>query len=330
MSPSLPTEMNAVTQDRYGTPEVLTVRRIAVPRPVEGQVLVRVHGASMNMYDWHMTTGTPRIARMMAGLRRPKNAVPGSDVAGVVVAVGPGVTRLSIGDEVMGMIGWGSWAEYAVASEKALAVKPASVTFEEAASLPLAGLTALQGLRDCGGVTAGHRVVVNGASGGVGTFAVMIGVALGAEVTAVCSTGKVEMVRGLGAVRVVDYTTQDYTETLRGQQVLFDNVGNRGWRTTSRVLAPGGVTAMVTGPKHPLLGPVREVVGRRVMSIGSGKRHVQVAARGSVDDLTTLAGMLADGSIRPVVERVVPLADVPATLSYLGEGHARGKLVVTP
>jgi NADPH:quinone reductase-like Zn-dependent oxidoreductase len=327
---SRPNLMTAVTQARYGTPEVLELRQIPVPEPGTDEVLVRVRAASLNMYDWHMTTGLPRMARVSAGLRRPKHAVPGADVSGVVEATGVGVTRFAVGDEVMGEIGHGAFAEYAAAPQGRLVHKPAGVTFEQAAAVPMAGLTALQGLRDRGRLVAGQRVLVNGASGGVGTFAVMIARALGAQVTAVCSTTKVEMVRELGAHRVIDYTVADYTELVRDQHVLFDNVGDRGWRTTSRVLAPGGVNVTVTGPKHGWFGPMRELVVRKVASLRSGKRFTNVVAAARTEDLDTLAQLVASGQVLPVIERTWPLAGTPDALAHIGEGHARGKHVILP
>lgn len=325
-----PALMHALAQDRYGTPEVLELRRLPVPMPGPGQVLVRVRAASLNAYDWHVVTGTPRMARVIAGVRAPKHPVPGADVAGLVEAVGAGVTRFAVGDEVFGDIGWGSLAEYAVAPEKRLAHMPAGVSFEQAAAVPLAGLTALQGLRDHGGLQAGQRVVVNGASGGVGTLAVMIAKALGGEVTAVCSATKVDMVRALGADRVIDYTAEDYTALARDQHLLFDNAGTRPWRETRRVLASGGVQVMVTGPMHGWFGPMREALARKVASVGSGKRFTDFTASVRTADLETLAELLGSGALRPVVERTVPLAEAADALRYLGEGHARAKLVVVP
>jgi NADPH:quinone reductase-like Zn-dependent oxidoreductase len=230
----------------------------------------------------------------------------------------------------MGDIGGGSLAEYAIGAERHLVRKPAGVSFEQAAAVPLAGLTALQGLRDRGGLTAGQRVTINGASGGVGTLAVMIAKALGAEVTAVCSTTKMEMVRSLGADRVIDYTADDYTDLVRDQHVLFDNAGNRGWRRTSRVLAPGGVNVTITGPKHGWFGPMREILVRKVASLRSGKRFTNFTAAVKTDDLETLAAMLASGAINPMIERTYPLAEAAEALRHLGEGHAAGKLVIVP
>jgi NADPH:quinone reductase-like Zn-dependent oxidoreductase len=322
--------MNAIAQDRYGSPDVLELRRLPVPTPAPDQVLIRVEAASLNMYDWHMTSGMPRMARVVAGLRRPSSPIPGADAAGIIEAVGSDVTRFQVGDEVMGEIGSGAFAEYALAAERHLVHKPAEASFEQAASVPLAGLTALQGLRDHGGIEAGQRVAINGASGGVGTLAVLIAKALGAEVTAVCSTGKVEMVRSLGADRVIDYTTQDYTEVVRDQHLLFDNAGNRGWGETSRVLAPGGINVTITGPKHGWFGPMREILARKVASLRGDKRFTNFTASVKTEDLETLAGMLATGAIRPVIERTYPLAETADALRHLGEGHAVGKLVIVP
>jgi NADPH:quinone reductase-like Zn-dependent oxidoreductase len=322
--------MDAIAQDHYGLPDVLELRTLAVPTPTSDQVLLRVKAASLNMYDWHVTTGMPRMARLVVGVLRPKNPVPGADVAGIVEAVGPDVTRFRAGDEVMGEIGSGAFAEYAVAAERRLVKKPPRSSFEQAASVPLAGLTALQGLRDHAGLQAGQRVVVNGASGGVGTMAVMIAKALGAEVTAVCSTSKVDMVSSIGADRVIDYTVDDYIELVADQHVLFDNVGDRGWKVTSRVLAPGGIDVMVTGPKHGWFGPMREILARRLAARRGDKRFANFTASVKTEDLETLAGMLGSGAIVPVIERTYPLAETPAALSYLGEGHALGKVVIVP
>ena len=322
--------MQAITQDRYGTPEVLRLRDIPVPAPGDGEVLLRVRAASLNMYDWHMTTGTPLMARTVAGLRRPKATVPGADVAGVVEAVGPGVSRFHVGDEVMGDIGSGAFAEHAVAAERQLVLKPAGATFEQAAAVPLAGLTALQGLRDHCALQSGQRVTINGASGGVGTLAVMIAKALGAQVTAVCSTTKIDMVRDLGADHVVDYTADDWTEHVRDQHAVLDNAGRHGWRSLERVLAAGGLVAATTGPKHAWFGPLREMLLRTAASTGSGKRFRWFTAAVRTEDLEVLATMLGSGAITPVVERTVALADTPDALRTLAEGHARGKYVIVP
>jgi NADPH:quinone reductase-like Zn-dependent oxidoreductase len=321
--------MRAIVQERYGPPDVLELKEVATPAPGDGEVLIRVEAASLNVYDWHMTTGTPYMARAMAGLSKPKQPIPGADVSGVVVAVGSDVTRLSSGDEVFGEIGHGAFAEYAVAKERGLALKPRGVTFEQAAAVPMAGLTALQGLRDRGRVDAGQRVIVNGASGGVGTFAIQIAKALGAEVTAVCSTTKTETASMIGADRVIDYTKEDYTATERGYDVLFDNAGNRPWSETSRVLSDGGINVTITGPKHRWFGPLRHLLVRKLAAAFGSKRLTWFTAQVKREDLELLAALLQSGDLAPVIEATYPLERVPDALRYLNEGHAHGKLVVT-
>lgn len=326
--PSIPSTMRAVVQDRYGRTEVLDVREVPTPTPGNDRVLIRVEAASLNIYDYHMTTGTPYLARSMAGWIKPKHPTPGANLAGVVVAVGAEVTGLSVGDEVFGEVGSGAFAEYAVANPNHLALIPAGVGFEAAAATPMAGLTALQGLRDHGGLVAGRRVIVNGASGGVGTFAVQIARALGAEVTAVCSTAKLETARSIGATTVIDYTSSDFTETERGYDLLFDNAGNRPWSETSKVLAEGGINVSVTGPKHALMGPYRNFLVRKVLSSFGKKRFTWFTAAAKQEDLEFLAGLLASGALVPVIERRYPLDRVPEAFEYLSQGHAAGKLVI--
>lgn len=325
----IPGVMTAVNQDRYGGPDVLTVRRVPVPEPSPDLVLIRVAASSLNVYDVHMTTGYPLMARIAAGPTKPKNSVPGSDLAGTVVRVGQNITDFKPGDAVFGAIGSGAFATYSSARPGAIALKPDDVSFEDAAATPLAGVTALQGLRDIGQLRAGQRVVVNGASGGVGTFAVQIAKALGAEVAAVCSTEKVDMVKSIGADEVIDYQRFDYTERLRGFDLLFDNAGNRPWSETARVLEPGGTQVSITGPKHRFVGPLRMLLWRKTASRFGDKRFTWLTARIKRADLETLAGFLSSGQIDPVIERTFVLDQVPDGLRYLGEGHAVGKLVVT-
>ncbi len=239
------------------------------------------------------------------------------------------MTQWKPGDEVFGDIGMGAFAEYATARPAAIAAKPSTVSFADAATVPLAALTALQGLRDVGGLVAGQKVLINGASGGVGTFAVQIAKALGAEVTAVCSTGKVDMVASIGADTVIDYTKDDYTATERGYDLIFDNVGNRPWSATSRVLAPNGTNVSITGPKHALMGPMRNFVGRKAMSMPGSKRMTWFTAHVDQADLEVLAGLLESGAITPVIEATYPLERVPEALAYLSRGHALGKLAIS-
>ncbi|MDH5420418.1 MAG: NAD(P)-dependent alcohol dehydrogenase [Acidimicrobiia bacterium] len=330
--PSAETEpkmMKAIVQDRYGLPDVLALRDVEVPVPTDDQLLIRVIAASLNIYDWHMITATPFLVRAIAGFAKPKHPIPGADVAGVVEQVGANITRFKVGDEVFGDIGFGAFAQHAVAREKSLAHKPADTTFEQAASVALAGITALQGLRDVGGLEAGQKVLVNGASGGVGTFAVQIAKALGAEVTAVCSTTKVDMVRSIGADKVIDYTKDDYVESERGYDLLFDNVGNRPWSATSRVLSPGGINVTITGPKHAVMGPMREQLFRKVVAGFGKKRFAFFTAHVNPEDLEVLADFLETDAIVPVIEATYDLEHLPDALRYLGDGHALGKLVVS-
>lgn len=322
--------MKAVTQDRYGTPEVLRLAEVDAPRPESHQVLIEVGAASLNMYDWHMMTGLPLLARLQAGRRAPSHPIRGADVAGTVTEVGEQVDGLSVGDRVFGTVGRGALAEFVCGVERGLAPIPEGVGFEDAAATPMAGLTALQGLRDIGGLEAGQRVLVNGASGGVGTFAVQIAKALGAEVTAVASTGKVEMVSGLGADRVIDYTREDFATTERGYDLLFDNVGDRPWSQTRRVLASSGRQVAITGPKHRVAGPLRNLLFRKAASTFDSRGFTWFTSAVRQADLEDLAAMLASGSVRPVIERTYPLDEAIDAIRHLGEGHSAGKLVIIP
>lgn len=321
--------MKAMVQERYGGPDVLELRERERPQPAAGEVLLAVRAASLNMYDWHMMTGYPLVARLQAGLGRPRHPIPGADVAGTVVTVGEGVSGLQSGDDVFGFIGSGGLAEYVCAAETKLVLIPSGVTFEQAAATPLAGITALEGLQDVGGLRRGQRVLVNGASGGVGTFAVQIAKALGAEVTAVCSTRKVGLVTSLGAERVIDYTREDFLRSERGYNVVFDNVGDRPWSQIRRVLAPDGVAVQVTGPKHRLAGPVRELIFRKAESMFDSRRFAWFTAAMRRDHLEASATFLASGEVKPAIEETYPLEKAPEAFHYLGEGHVAGKLVLT-
>jgi NADPH:quinone reductase-like Zn-dependent oxidoreductase len=321
--------MRAVVRERYGPPEVLELREVEAPRAGDGQVLVAVRAASVNPADWYAMTGLPWVARAQMGPRRPRSGRLGLDLAGEVTAVGAGVTRFSPGDEVFGT-GDGTLAEQVAVAEKTLAGKPARLSFEQAAAVPVAALTALQGLRDKGRLQPGQRVLVNGASGGVGTFAVQLAKALGAEVTAVCSTRNVEAARSLGADRVVDYTREDFTATSPGHDLLLDVAGSRPWPACRRVLTPRGRLVLVGAPKGSrLLGPLGHIAGVRLASLRGGQKVVFFISKGSGEDLATLAELLEAGTVTPCVERTYPLAEAAGALRHLGEGHARGKLVVT-
>ena len=321
--------MRAVVQDRYGPPEVLELREVDEPRAGNGEVLVRVRAASVNPADWYRMTGLPWVARAQTGPRRPRSGRLGLDLAGEVAAVGAGVTRFSPGDEVFGT-GEGTLAERVAVAETTLARKPARLSFEQAAAVPVAALTALQGLRDKGRLQPRQRVLVNGASGGVGTFAVQLAKALGAEVTAVCSTRNVAAARSLGADRVVDYTREDFTATDRLHDLLLDVAGSRPWPACRRVITPLGRLVLVGAPKGSrLLGPLGHMAGIRLASLRASQKVVFFISKAGAEDLATLAELLEAGTVTPCVERTWPLAGTADALRHLGEGHARGKLVVT-
>ncbi|NND76434.1 MAG: NAD(P)-dependent alcohol dehydrogenase [Ilumatobacter sp.] len=320
--------MRAATADRYGSPDVITVGEIDRPSVGPDDVLVAVRAAAVNPYDWHMLTGTPLFVRAVSGLRRPKQKVLGVDVAGVVEAVGADVTDLGAGDEVFGGA-VGAFAEYAVAKEDRLVRKPANITFEEAAAVTVAALTAVQGLRDHGTVERGQHVLVNGAAGGVGTYAVQLAEYFGAEVTAVCSTRNVDMVRDLGADHVVDYTSDDFTVD-REYDVILDNIGNRNIAQLKRCLAPTGTYVVIGGPKGRVLGPATQMIKAIAgFKIGS-RRAVSFTAQRSRSDLELFRELLENGELRTVIDTVYPLEDAAEALRHLETGHARGKIVVIP
>jgi NADPH:quinone reductase-like Zn-dependent oxidoreductase len=319
--------MRAVAQHRYGNTDVLEVRVVDTPAPGDGQVLIRVAAASVNPLDWHFMTGTPYAVRLVAGIRRPRQAVRGADVAGTVVAVGAEVEGLALGDRVMGTAG-GSFAEWALAKPGSLTLIPHGMSFADAAAMPVAAITALQALRDHAGVESGQRVLINGAAGGVGTFAVQLAVAMGAEVAGVCSTDNVEMVRELGAQRVFDYTAEDWVD---GSQydVIIDNVGNRSLGDCIRTLVGGGRYVMVSGPKdNRWLDPFRRLVAGKFRFLRSGRSFHQFTANVTSADLVELLRFVEAGEFRSVIDRTVALDGVPEALGYLGTGHARAKVVV--
>ena len=322
--------MRAIVRDRYGSPDVLQLAEIEKPRLVSDGVLVRVRAASVNPVDWHLLTGWPFLVRTTGGLRAPKTRQVGTDFAGVVEAVGTDFDGgLQVGDEVFGAKS-GALAEYVVV-KNAVAAKPASLSFEEAAAVPVAALTALQGLRDKGRLQAGERVLVNGASGGVGTFAVQLAKSFGAEVTGVCSTRNVELVRSLGADRVVDYTREDFTRGPGGYDLLFDVAGGRSWPELKRILAANARVVVAGGPKrNRVTGVSRGHLARLKLASALGSRKVTVyIAKVTREDLLVLQGLLADGSVTPALDRTYPFAETADALRYLGEGHARAKVVVT-
>jgi NADPH:quinone reductase-like Zn-dependent oxidoreductase len=313
--------MKAIVQTGYGGPEQFELQEIDRPEVGTDGVLVRVHAASINAGDWRIMLGRPYLGRlMMGGLRKPKEPVRGSDVAGVVEAVGPDVKHLAPGDEVYGAR-YGSFAEYVCGRERNFVPKPRNLTFEEAAAIPIAGVTALQGLRDKGGIEAGQRVLINGAAGGVGTFAVQMAKAFGARVTAVCSTRNVELVRSLGADEVVDYTRDDFTRSGERYDLVFDIVGNRSLRALRRVLAPNGRLVLAGGDSLFLLlhGFVRSKLGANIGLF---------IAKINSDDLLFLKELAEEGKIRPVIDRTYALTDVPEAVGQLSTGHGRAKTVI--
>jgi len=322
--------MRAIVQHGYGPPpDVLALREVDPPTVTEDTVLVRVRASSANPLDYHGVTGTPYIARMANGFRAPREARPGVDLAGEVEAVGANVDGFSPGDEVFGA-GAGAFAEYVSLSPDKIVAKPAGLTFEEAAAVPVAAVTALQGVRDKAGVRAGHKVLVNGASGGVGTFAVQIAKAFGAEVTGVCSTRNVELVASLGADRVIDYTREDFVHSGQRYDVIIDIAGGRSIADRRRVLERDGILVVLGAPKtNRLVGPLGGFLSVIVARPFVRPRMVAMLAATRPEDLTALADLLAAGTVRPVVERTYQLAETPQALAYLGQGHARGKLVIT-
>ena len=320
--------MKAIVRTTYGPPEVLELAEIDKPVPAEDEVLVRVRATSVNPVDWHTLTGTPYLLRLQEGLRGPKSEQLGVDFAGTVEAVGANVTGVQPGDDVFGGRS-GAFAEY-VSVRDAVVRKPPNLSFEQAAAVPIAGLTALQGLRDKGGLQSGQKVLINGASGGVGTFAVQIGKALGAEVTGVCSTRNVGQARSLGADRVIDYTQEDFTRSGERYDVLLDIAGNRTWKELTRVLADGATLVLVGGPKtNRWIGPMGHLANLKLHSLGRSRRVAPFLAKLNKDDLESLGKLLEDGSVTPVVERRYELGETADALSYLGEGHAQGKIVLT-
>jgi NADPH:quinone reductase-like Zn-dependent oxidoreductase len=322
------TTMKAIIRDTYGSPDVLKLREIEKPELTDDGVLVRVHAASVNRGDWYTVAGM-YVARPATGLRRPKSRLIGTDFAGAVEAVGRDVTEFRPGDEVFGGR-TGALAEYVCARARSVALKPARLTFEEAAAVPVAALTALQGLRDRGQIQAGQKVLVNGASGGVGTFAVQIAKALGAQVTAVCSTGNVDVARSIGADHVVDYTHEDFTRSDQRYDLMFDNAGSRSWSACKRVLSPQATVVLVGGQMgNRLLGPLGHVVRMRLAATLGSRKAVFFIAKFNSADMEVLRELLEAGKVTPVIDRRYEFGDIADAFRYMGEGHARGKVVIT-
>ena len=329
--------MKAAIRSQYGLPDVVRIDDVEKPVPKDNEVLIKVHAASVNPLDQTAMRGTPFIARIAGGLSQPKDTRLGVDVAGRVEAVGRKVTRFKTGDEVFGMCK-GAFAEYACVPESpaflaALALKPHNTTFEQAAAVPVAALTALQGLRDTGRIQPGRKVLINGAAGGVGTFAVQIAKSFGADVTGVCSTRNVNMVRSLGADHVIDYTQEDFTKSGQHRKrydILFDCVGNHPLFACRRVLAPGGKFIVVGAPHGRWIAPVDRLLKALVLSLFVSGVVPLIPKPGKFDDdLTVLRELIEAGKVTPVIDRRYKLSEVPEAIRYWEEGHARGKMIIT-
>lgn len=322
--------MKAIVQDMYGPPETLHLREVDPPVPVGNEVLIRVHAAAVNAFDWHMMRGDPYLARLVIGLCAPRVKVRGRDFAGTVAAIGPDVTRLAPGDEVYGEADQ-TFAEFLCVPADAVDFKPANLTFGQAAAVPLAGNTALMGLREVGQVTPGQRVLINGASGGVGTFAVQIAKALGAEVTGVCSTRNVDLVRSLGADEVVDYTREDFVRGGQRYDLVFDLVGNRSLADCRSVLTPTGTLVLSGGGVFgggSLLGPIKLIILGKAASTFLRRRVRVLTAIPSPERLAALRELIESGRVTPVIDRTYPLREVPDAIRYLEGEHASAKVVI--
>jgi NADPH:quinone reductase-like Zn-dependent oxidoreductase len=331
--------MQAIVQDRYGSPEVLELKQVDEPAPADDEVLVRVNAAAVNAHDWHVMRGDPYLTRLLArdvfGFSGPMRKIRGRDFAGRVEAVGRGVTGLRTGDEVYGDVGLadGAFAEYVCVPEQRVALKPANLTFEQAAAVPLAGSTALLGVRDLGRVQPGQQVLINGASGGVGTFAVQIAKALGAEVAAVCSTRNVDLVRSLGAEHVIDYTREDFTQNYQRYDVVFDLVGNRSLTALRRALTPTGTLLLSGGGASKggsLVGPFGLMIKAQVLARFVPQRIVAMTGQPPIKEgLEALRELIESGKVTPIIDRTYPLRQAPDAIRYLEVEHARAKVVIT-
>jgi len=328
--PAGATLMKGIVHRCYGSPDVLRYEDIAKPTPADDEVLVKVHAVSVNPLDWHHMAGAPYLVRMDAGFGKPENPRLGVDFAGTVEAVGKNVTRFKPGDEVFGGK-FGAFAEYvAVREDRAIALKPGNLTFEQAASAPIAGITALQALRDKGQIHAGQQVLINGASGGVGTFAVQIAKSFGAEVTGVCSTRNVDLVRSLGADHAVDYTREDFTKGAQHYDLIVDNVATHSLLEYKRVLNPKGVFVMI-GSATPgnWFGWLADPIEGLMLSPFVSQKFGMMLAKLNKDDLATLGTLMQSGKVTPVIDRRYKLSEAPEALRYVEAGHARGKVVLT-
>jgi NADPH:quinone reductase-like Zn-dependent oxidoreductase len=327
--------MKALVYEGFGSADILKCQEIDKPVPGDNEVLVKVRAASINPLDWKMMKGGPFIMRLLLGLGKPKLRRPGVDVAGEVEAVGKNATDFKPGDKVFGTC-VGAFAEYAtsksaVGMKSALAIKPDRVTFEQAGSAPVAALTALQGLRDKAGIQPGQTVLVNGAAGGVGTFAVQIAKALGAIVTGVCSTRNLDMVRSIGADEAIDYTKRDFTKSGERYDIVLDCVGNHSFSACRRALKPKGTVVMIGAPPDAsMLGMLAGLIGMLVVSPFISQKTKFFIARMNQKDLTTLGDFMASGKVKPVIDRTYRLSEGPEAFRYMEAGHARGKVIITP
>lgn len=321
--------MKAMVYTQYGPPDVLQLKEVEKPTPQANEVLIKIHAASVNAADWHVLKADPFIARFDAGLFKPKFPILGADIAGVVESIGTGVTQFKPGDAVYGDLsgcGWGGFAEYVAVPENVLALKPTNISFTEAASVPMAALTALQGLRDRGQIRAGQKVLINGASGGVGTFAVQIAKSFGAEVTAVCSTSKLDMVRSIGADHVIDYTKEDFTRNGQQYDLILAANGYHSLFAYKRALAPNGIYVMTGGTLSQIFQAM--LLGSLVSKFGNKKLY-GLLARPDPTDLAYMKDLIEAGKVIPVIDRCYPLAETAEAIRYVDAGHARGKVVIS-
>jgi NADPH:quinone reductase-like Zn-dependent oxidoreductase len=322
--------MNAIVQDKYGSADVLEFRDVEKPQPGDDEVLIRVHAAGVDPGVWHLMTGRPYLVRVMGyGLRKPKIRIRGVDAAGTVKAAGKNVIRLKQGDQVYGTCD-GSFAEYACAKAERFAPKPANLTFEQAAAVPISGMTALNGLRDAGKLQPGQKVLIIGAAGGVGTYAVQLAKAFGAAVTGVCSTSKANLVRALGADEVIDYTREDFTDGTRQFDLILDTAGRRPLSQLRRALTPQGTLVIVGGEGGDRwLGGFQRQMFAPLSSLFTEQKLLSLISKERHKDLLTLRDLIEAGKLTPVIDRTYSLRDAPQAIRYLGQGHARGKVVLT-
>jgi NADPH:quinone reductase-like Zn-dependent oxidoreductase len=320
--------MKAIVYHEYGSPDVLKCEETDKPTIGDDEVLIRVRAASVNPLDWHLMRGEPYVIRAMSGLRKPKPTRPGVDLAGQVEAAGRNVTQFQPGDEVFGA-STGAFAEYVCAGENKLVLKPANLTFQQAAAVPVAAISALQGLRDKGRIQPGQKVLINGAAGGVGTFAVQIAKSFGAHVTGVCSTRNVDLVRSIGADHVIDYTQEDFTQSGQRYDLVYDCVGNHSLSAFRRVMSPRGNYVMVGGPAGRWIGPMDRALKALLLSLFVSQKLSMFLASTNKEDLVVLKELIEAKKVTPVIDRSYTLSEVPEAVRYSEEGHARGKVVIT-